>query len=435
MLARSPRPRHPWVQHQGEDHERFHPQPPHARGAGGLVGRGVFHGWSCGAERLRHDRQSRPAGKRPERASELADDERRLRLDALFEAHADQPRQREGPADGMGARAGRHAGRRAEWPGERGEPARSTTGSCTPPTAGARSTRSTRAAQQGRVRRGSTDPGVQHKGNVSRTRGIALVGRARDRQSARRPRDRGEPRHRRDRLGQEDRGAERIRQQGAVLHGADHRRRQGDHRQRRGRRRRRAAGSRRSTRGPATSCGAGMWCRSPASRAARRGRTRTTPGRPAAAASGRPAPTIPRRRLTIWGTGNPVPIYDPQARPGDNLYTNSAVAINIDTGKMAWHFQYTPNDSWDYDEVGMHMLYDTTIDGQNRKVVGAFRPQRLLLHARPHDRKIHQGRPVRERRELDQGDRSQDRQAGRVRPEARRADLQPRGARAARRSA
>ncbi|MBI3494157.1 MAG: PQQ-binding-like beta-propeller repeat protein [Acidobacteria bacterium] len=80
----------------------------------------------------------------------------------------------------------------------------------------------------------------------------------------------------------------------------------------------------------------------------------------------------PATRLTIWGTGNPIPQYDPQARPGDNLYTNTVVALNIDTGKLAWYFQYTPNDSWDYDEVGVHMLYDTTIDGQTRKVVGHF---------------------------------------------------------------
>ena len=80
----------------------------------------------------------------------------------------------------------------------------------------------------------------------------------------------------------------------------------------------------------------------------------------------------PATRLTIWGTGNPVPIYDPQARPGDNLYTNAAVAVNIDTGKLAWYFQYTPNDSWDFDEVGVHMLYDTMIDGQLRKVASHF---------------------------------------------------------------
>jgi alcohol dehydrogenase (cytochrome c) len=80
----------------------------------------------------------------------------------------------------------------------------------------------------------------------------------------------------------------------------------------------------------------------------------------------------PATKLTIWGTGNPFPHYDAQARPGDNLYTDSAVALDIETGKLVWHFQYTPNDSWDYDEVGIHMLYDATIDGQNRKVVSHF---------------------------------------------------------------
>jgi alcohol dehydrogenase (cytochrome c) len=80
----------------------------------------------------------------------------------------------------------------------------------------------------------------------------------------------------------------------------------------------------------------------------------------------------PESRLYIVGTGNPFPIYDPQYRPGDNLYTNSVVALNIDTGKLAWHFQYTPNDSWDYDEVGVHMLHDLTIGGQRRRVVTHF---------------------------------------------------------------
>src|SRR5437016_9190191 len=80
----------------------------------------------------------------------------------------------------------------------------------------------------------------------------------------------------------------------------------------------------------------------------------------------------PATHLTIWGTGNPVPSYDPESRPGDNLYTNSVVALNIDTGKLAWYFQYTPNDSWDYDEIGVHMLYDLPINGQTRKVVGHF---------------------------------------------------------------
>ena len=80
----------------------------------------------------------------------------------------------------------------------------------------------------------------------------------------------------------------------------------------------------------------------------------------------------PASKLTIWGTGNPVPQYDPQSRPGDNLYTNTAVALDIETGKLVWYYQYTPNESWDYDENGIHLLYDSIVNGEPRKVVGHF---------------------------------------------------------------
>jgi alcohol dehydrogenase (cytochrome c) len=72
---------------------------------------------------------------------------------------------------------------------------------------------------------------------------------------------------------------------------------------------------------------------------------------------------------TIWGTGNPVPMFDPTYRPGDNLYTNSAISYNPDTGKMNWYFQFTPGDMWDYDEVGTHILIDGNIGGQARKLI------------------------------------------------------------------
>jgi alcohol dehydrogenase (cytochrome c) len=71
----------------------------------------------------------------------------------------------------------------------------------------------------------------------------------------------------------------------------------------------------------------------------------------------------------IWGTGNPVPEYDPTQRPGDNLYTNSALSLDPDTGKMNWYFQYTPGDMWDFDEVGTHILINTEVDGQPRMLV------------------------------------------------------------------
>ena len=77
----------------------------------------------------------------------------------------------------------------------------------------------------------------------------------------------------------------------------------------------------------------------------------------------------PHTNLTIWGSGNPVPGYDAAYRPGDNLFTASAIAFNVATGKMQWYFQYTPNDSRDYDETGVHMLIDTKVDGKDRKIV------------------------------------------------------------------
>ena len=80
----------------------------------------------------------------------------------------------------------------------------------------------------------------------------------------------------------------------------------------------------------------------------------------------------PATNTTYWGTGNPVPMFDPEYRPGDNLYTNSSVAIDADTGKMKWHFQYTPGDYMDYDEVGPQLLIDTKINGEDRKVLAHF---------------------------------------------------------------
>jgi alcohol dehydrogenase (cytochrome c) len=77
----------------------------------------------------------------------------------------------------------------------------------------------------------------------------------------------------------------------------------------------------------------------------------------------------PATNQTIWGTGNPVPMFDPFYRPGDNLYTNSAISYDPDTGGMNWYFQFTPGDMWDYDEVGTHILIDGNVAGQPRKLI------------------------------------------------------------------
>jgi alcohol dehydrogenase (cytochrome c) len=100
----------------------------------------------------------------------------------------------------------------------------------------------------------------------------------------------------------------------------------------------------------------------------------------------------------IWGTGNPVPMFDASFRPGDNLYTNSAVSWNPDTGKMNWYFQYTPGDMWDYDEAGTHILIEGQVNGETRKLVthsarNGFhytfeRGNGQMLHAKPYMDKI-----------------------------------------------
>ncbi len=76
----------------------------------------------------------------------------------------------------------------------------------------------------------------------------------------------------------------------------------------------------------------------------------------------------PTTNLIYWGTANPTPFGDPALRPGDNLYSSSVLAINADDGQLAWYFQYTPNEQWDYDEIGTHWLFN--VDGQQR--IGHF---------------------------------------------------------------
>jgi alcohol dehydrogenase (cytochrome c) len=71
----------------------------------------------------------------------------------------------------------------------------------------------------------------------------------------------------------------------------------------------------------------------------------------------------------LWGTGNPVPMFNPYYRPGNNLYTNSLISWDPDSGKMNWYFQYTPGDMWDYDEAGTHILIDGELAGQARKLI------------------------------------------------------------------
>jgi alcohol dehydrogenase (cytochrome c) len=66
----------------------------------------------------------------------------------------------------------------------------------------------------------------------------------------------------------------------------------------------------------------------------------------------------PELNLIYQGTGNPCPDFDGAVREGDNLYTDSGVAVDADTGEIKAHFQYTPHDLWDYDSTMEHILFD-----------------------------------------------------------------------------
>jgi alcohol dehydrogenase (cytochrome c) len=77
----------------------------------------------------------------------------------------------------------------------------------------------------------------------------------------------------------------------------------------------------------------------------------------------------PDLNTVYWGTSNPAPDYDGSVRPGDDLYTSSLLALDPDTGKLKWHFQYSPHDLYDYDAVQTPVLIDAVFAGKPRKLV------------------------------------------------------------------
>ena len=66
----------------------------------------------------------------------------------------------------------------------------------------------------------------------------------------------------------------------------------------------------------------------------------------------------PELNLTYWGAGNPGPDWNGDPRPGDNLYSNSVVALDADTGKLKWYYQFSPHDEFDHDSVQVPLLAD-----------------------------------------------------------------------------
>lgn len=77
----------------------------------------------------------------------------------------------------------------------------------------------------------------------------------------------------------------------------------------------------------------------------------------------------PELDTIYWATGNPSPDFDGSVREGDNLYTNSLIALDPDTGKLRWYFQFTPHDLNDYDATETPVLLSTTFKGKQRKLI------------------------------------------------------------------
>ena len=102
----------------------------------------------------------------------------------------------------------------------------------------------------------------------------------------------------------------------------------------------------------------------------------------------------PELKLLYWGTGNPGPDWNGDSRKGDNLYTSSLVAIDVETGKARWHFQFTPHDVHDWDANQIPVLVDTRGRRPHARARRHRQPQRIFLRARSQDRRVR----VRQRR-------------------------------------
>jgi PQQ-dependent dehydrogenase (methanol/ethanol family) len=119
----------------------------------------------------------------------------------------------------------------------------------------------------------------------------------------------------------------------------------------------------------------------------------------------------------LWTTGNPSPDFNGDQRAGDNLYSNSILAVDRRTGKRKWHFQFTPHDIWDFDGNTQLFLVDVERDGETRKLIAQAnrngyyylldREDGRFLGATPYVEEINwatidaQGRPVDCRRRAD----------------------------------
>ena len=108
----------------------------------------------------------------------------------------------------------------------------------------------------------------------------------------------------------------------------------------------------------------------------------------------------PSTNLIYWPTGNPCPDFNGDERKGDNLYSSSVLALEPETGKLRWYYQFSPHDLHDWDATETPMLIDTEFRGTPAQVAGAGESKWLFLCSRSHHRRISAGRAVRQEAEL-----------------------------------
>ena len=105
----------------------------------------------------------------------------------------------------------------------------------------------------------------------------------------------------------------------------------------------------------------------------------------------------PQLDTVYWPVGNPGPDLIGDDRGGDNLYTDSVVALDAKTGKLKWHFQFTPHDVWDWDAAGNAGARRCDVAGPAAQAAGAGQSQRIFLRARSHERQVPLRQAVRRR--------------------------------------
>ena len=322
----------------------------------------------------------------------------------LLEALADQPRERQEPADGLGAGAGRHAGRRAERPGKRSNPLidngfmYTTDGWGTLYKIDARNPNRGQFVWVDRSRREARGQRAAH----ARHRAL---GRPGDRQPSRRPRDRHQSRQRRNRLGQDGRRHQRVRQPGKILHGADHRRRQGLIANGAG-----DAGTRGWVAALDARTGNELWrwyvVPKPGDPGSETWKDKNNAWKTGGGGIWQTGSYDPATKLTIWGTGNPVPDLRPAVpsrrqplhqlgRRAQRRHRQAGLAFPVHAERLVGLRRGRRPHAVRHDDRR-----------PSRKVVGHFGRNGFFYSLDRTNGKFIKGDAVRQRSELDQGHRS-----------------------------